>query len=110
MPVNSRRKGAAGERELAAFLRAHGIAARRGQQFRGGADSPDVVCDLPGVHIETKRTEALRLWEAIDQATREADENCMPTVWHRCSRRPWVVILDAEDFLALHRKAMEKSE
>ena len=39
--MNSRRKGAVGEREIAKYLREHGFTeARRGQQFKGGADSP----------------------------------------------------------------------
>jgi Holliday junction resolvase len=103
MAGRSRLKGKVGEREIAAFLREHGVdGARRGQQFAGGPDSPDVV-GLPGVHIESKRTEALRLWEAVDQAKREARSGSIPTVWHRSSRRPWIVILSATDFLLLLR-------
>src|SRR5215510_11300606 len=105
MAVNSRLKGARAERELAAFLRERGVAARRGQQFRGGADSPDVVAELPGVHLECKRVEQLRLWEAVDQAKAQAAPGSMPTVWHRSNRRSWIVIMSAEDFLELHRRA-----
>lgn len=101
--TNSRAKGAAGEREWAQFLRDHGYEARRGQQFKGGADSPDVVCDdLPRIHWEVKRTEALRLWDALAQAGREGRPfGKTPVVAHRANRREWVVILDATDFLEL---------
>ena len=61
--VNSRAKGARGERELAEILRCYGFSARRGQQYRGGADSPDVM-GLPGIHIEVKRVERLNIYDA----------------------------------------------
>lgn len=99
MTVNSRAKGARGELEFSSFLREHGFAARRGQQFSGGSDSPDVVSNVPGVHFEVKRTETLSLWPAMDQAKRDAAEGTYPCVVHRPSRRRWIAILDAEDFL-----------
>jgi Holliday junction resolvase len=43
--INSKRKGAAGEREWALTLRQHGWDARRGQQF-SGIEGEDVVSDL----------------------------------------------------------------
>lgn len=52
--INSRQKGKRGEREAAKFLQSLGIVARRGQQFSGGKDSPDVVTELENVHIEVK--------------------------------------------------------
>jgi Holliday junction resolvase len=55
--LNSNQKGKRGEREAAAFLTDEGFPARRGQQFAGGTDSPDVVCEsLSGLHFEVKRT------------------------------------------------------
>lgn len=54
--MNSRAKGCVGEREAATFLRGIGFTARRGQQFAGGPDSPDVIVEeLPSVHFEVKR-------------------------------------------------------
>jgi Holliday junction resolvase len=103
--INSRAKGASGERELAAYLVECGIPARRGQQFAGGGDSPDVVADLPGLHLEVKRVEALRLWPAIDQAQRDAPIGATPVIVHRASRRPWVAIVTLDDFLDLYRRA-----
>jgi len=43
--MNSREKGKRGERQWRDELRANGYAARRGQQFSGSPDSPDVICD-----------------------------------------------------------------
>jgi Holliday junction resolvase len=99
MGIKSRRKAKVGEREVAALLRSHGVPARRGQQFAGGPDSPDVI-GLNGVHVEVKRCEALRLWDVLEQARREAKGGCVATVWHRCNGRPWVVILPANRALA----------
>lgn len=91
--INSRVKGAVGERELAEFLRGFGYAARRGQQYAGGGDSPDVVSDLPGVHLECKRVEAGNLYKWLAQATRDAAEGKIPVVAHRRNQGEWVAIL-----------------
>jgi Holliday junction resolvase len=67
--MNSRAKGQRGEREWAEWLNEHfGLTARRGQQHRGGPDSPDVIGGIPGTHPEVKRTQHLRLPEALASA------------------------------------------
>lgn len=104
MSRKSRTKGKVGEREVAQLLRDHGFDARRGVQFRGGPDSPDVI-GLPGFHVEVKRVEAFRLYDALEQAKDEMRDGDIPAVFHRPSKRPWVVVLDAVDFLALVRSA-----
>lgn len=104
MTINSKAKGKQGELEVAALLREHGFEARRGQQFAGGGDSPDVVSNLPGVHLEVKRTERFLLWDAVAQAERDARAGAMPVVIHRMSRKPWVVVMRAEDFLTLMKE------
>lgn len=99
--MNSRAKGARGERELAEELRKFGYDARRGQQFKGGGESPDVVCGgLEDFHIEAKRVEAGNLYSWLEQAMRDCGEK-VPVVMHRRSRKGWVAILRLEDFLAL---------
>ena len=100
----SREKGKRGERELAALFRKYGYAARRGQQFSGSSDSPDVVTDLDWLHVECKRTEVLNLYKALEQAEADAGVK-IPAVFHRKNSQPWVAILRAEDFLSLVRKA-----
>lgn len=104
MTINSRAKGAAGERELAAFLRERGFDSRRGQQFSGGADSPDVT-GIPGVHIEAKRVEAGNPYVWLDQAIRDAGKDKTPVVMHRRNKRGWIAILRLEDFLPLVKGA-----
>lgn len=100
--MNSRAKGKNGELELADFLRGHGFDARRGQQFHGGGDSPDIVsARLGGVfHIECKRVEAGNLYQWLAQARGDAGDK-VPVVMHRRSRQDWVAILPLEDFLNL---------
>jgi len=93
----SRNKGKRGELELAAELRRlFGVDARRGVQYHGGADSPDVVADLPGIHIEVKRTERLSLYPAMEQAAADAGDK-VPIVCHRANRKDWVAIIRLND-------------
>lgn len=107
--MNANRKGKVGERELAKFFREHGFSdARRGQQYQGSADSPDVV-GLPGHHVECKRVEALSLYAAYDQAVRDSGPGDVPLVAHRKDGtphhpKPWLAILSLEDYLLLVRE------
>ena len=110
MTINSRKKGCVGEREVRDLIRSAGYPARRGQQFSGGEDSPDVVHGLPlDVHVEVKRMERLNIYDAFEQAVRDAGGK-IPTVWHRRSKKPWLVIMPAADFLELVRKAARDAE
>lgn len=103
MPINSRAKGANGELELKDFLKEHGYPeARRGQQFHGGAGSPDVVCPgLEDFHLECKRVEKGQLYDWLAQAERDAGPDKVPLVAHRRNRKEWVAILRLEDLLNL---------
>jgi hypothetical protein len=99
--VNSIQKGKRGERQLAKALQSHGVAARRGQQFKGGDDSPDVIHEIPWVWFEHKFVERLSLYEAYAQAVRDAPANKMPVVSHKRKRKPILVILSLDDFMKL---------
>lgn len=93
----SRNKGKVGERELARELaRVLGVTARRGVQFQGGPDSPDVVVDIPDLHIECKRTERFRLYDAVEQAVEDAGTK-IPVVLHRANKKPWVAVIRLDD-------------
>jgi Holliday junction resolvase len=104
--VNSRRKGKEGELALAKILRERGYDARRGQQFKGGADSPDVI-GLPGIHIECKRVERLDLAAAYEQSFRDAADGEIAAVFHKKNREPWMVTVSLEDFFKLYEKKAE---
>ena len=98
-----RERGARGEREVVGLLKDAGYQdARRGHQMysRGGEYNADVM-GLPGIHIEVKRTEHLRLYDALSQAKADCGHR-MPTVWHRRDDCEWVVIMRAEDWLEMY--------
>lgn len=103
--MNSRNKGAAGERELAAKLREYGYGCRRGQQYSGANGDADVV-GLPGVHIECKRVERLNLYNAMAQSIKDAMDGEIPAVFHRRNRREWLVTLKLDDFMHLYAGGM----
>jgi len=97
MGAKSRRKGVRGELEAAAEIRrVFRTEARRGRQYLGTDESPDVLTDIPGVHFEVKRVEALRLYDALAQAAEDAGQS-VPVVLHRANRRPWVAIVRLDD-------------
>lgn len=101
--MNSRQKGARGERELALTLRELGYEARRGQQFSGKNGDADVVTNLKNVHIECKRVEHLNIDDALDQSKRDAREGEIPVVMHRKNHTRWKVTMDLEDWIRLYR-------
>lgn len=103
MGAMSRRKGANAEREVAELLRSHGFQARRGQQFSGSPDSPDVVHDIDGIHLEVKRTERLSLYPAMEQAKRDRRAGDVPVVLTRQNGREWLAIMPASDLLTILR-------
>ena len=108
--AQSRRKGADGERELANLLKTYGFDARRGQQYHGGGDSPDVV-GLPGVHIECKRVEKLNVEAAMAQSRRDAEgTKDVPVVMHRRNREKWKVTMDLDEFMNMYLAATCDSE
>ncbi len=109
--MNSRNKGKVGEREFASLLREHGYDARRGQQFSGGADSPDVVSDaLAWLHFEIKRVQNLNLTDACVQAEGDCGRGAPAghkkpwVVAHRRNHAPWLITMRAEFFFDLIRE------
>ena len=101
---NSKRKGKSGELELAKKLREYGYETRRTAQYCGNTgDAADVV-GLPGIHIECKRTEALRLYDAVDQAKRDAAGSKIPVVFHRKNNCEWLAILPLDEFMKIYRE------
>ena len=101
--MNSRAKGARGERQWRDELRANGYDARRGQQFSGSPDSPDVICDaLPRAHFEVKAVERLNIEDAMEQARRDGVGK-VPLVAHKRNHRPWLVTMGAETFFQFLR-------
>lgn len=102
--MNSKQKGARGERELAKVLRAHGFKTRRGQQYCGANGDADVV-GLPNIHIECKRVERLNLYDAMTQAKSDAKQDEIPVVMHRKDKCDWLVTMSLDDFMKIYKES-----
>ena len=105
--MNSRAKGARGERLWRDELRAQGFTARRGQQFSGSPDSPDVVCEeLKELHQEVKFVQSLNLDKACEQAERDSRGKRW-IVAHKKNNKAWKVTMPSDLFFALLRDGMD---
>ena len=100
MSINSKSKGAKGERELANILKDYGFNTRRGQQYNG-LEGEDVV-GLDYIHIECKRVENLNLDKAMQQAKRDSKDYQMPTVFHRKNKQKWLVTMELDDWIEIY--------
>ncbi len=84
-------------------MRAQGYTARRGQQFAGSPESPDVVCDdLDWAHFEVKLVERLNVYAAMGQAQRDCGAG-VPFLCHRRRLWPFLVTMTAETFFKFLR-------
>lgn len=101
--TNSKQKGKRGELEFVNFLKSHGVDARRGQQYKGTSDSPDVVSNLNFIHWEVKRTETLQLYKYLDKAISECGDK-MPVIAYRRNKEDWVCILCADDLIHILKR------
>lgn len=107
--MNSNRKGKTFERWVAAYLREHGYTeARRGQQYHGGADSPDVV-GLDGFHIEAKDTERWSDYDFMSQSVRDAAEGEIPIVIAKKNFQKPLVIIRLDDFMKVVKAWKDES-
>lgn len=97
MGKKSREKGARGERELVAYLKRHGLHARRTAQMQSQDASfmSDVsVEEWPDIWIECKREANARPRPALQQGMREVAETGsrkIPLAVVRGDRQPWMV-------------------
>lgn len=112
MGRKSQHKGRAGELELSRILRGYGYQVEPGKAVSYGA-TPDVT-GLPGIHIECKRCEQVRLSEWMAQAERDSKRfrDGLPAVFHRRSREGWRVTMNLADFMRLYdrQKVPETAE
>ena len=105
MAVNSKQKGARFERQLASRLREHGYEARRTAQYCGNSGDASDVVGLPGLHIEAKHQEAMRLYEWMSQAKRDSDgTGRLPAVFHKKNNAEILVTMELDDFMNLYRE------
>lgn len=109
MAINSREKGAKFERDLAKILKKYGFDCRRGQQYCGANGDADVV-GLDGIHIEAKAVERLNIYEAVNQAKRDAREDELPAVFHKKNRCEILVTMPLPDWMQLYMGRGQKNE
>lgn len=107
MAVNSKVKGARFERALAAFFRSQGYEARRTAQYCGNTGDASDVVGLPGIHVEAKHVEQMRLYEWMAQAKRDAEAgggNVLPAVFHKKNHAEILVTMTIDDWFNLYRE------
>lgn len=108
MAVNSRAKGAEGERDLSRKLNEYGFSTRRTVQYNGKAEGGQAdLVGLKGIHIECKRTERLNIYDALAQAKHDAKDGELPTVFHRRNKCKWVVIMELDSWMDLYKEFYE---
>ena len=108
MGKSSQRKGRSGELELAEVLRGYGYPVEAGQPVSYGG-VPD-LSGLPGIHIECKRCEQIRLSEWMEQAIRDAGRfrDGIPIIFHRKNREGWLCTLSLADFMTIYKSSFEQ--
>ena len=99
MSASQRRKGARGELEAAAALRAIGLDAERSAR-NGVASGEDLHHAFPGARIEVKWCEAWRIPTWWTKLVYEAGR-LIPVLMIRRRRFPWLMVIRVEDFPAL---------
>lgn len=101
----SRDKGKRFERDIANFFKNYGITAKRTAQFCGKTGQAGDVEGVPGVHVECKAVEKLNLEAAYQQSVRDAeaaDKGEYPIVIHKKSRKPAMVTMALDDWIAMY--------
>lgn len=103
MPKKSQVKGSNGEKELVGLLWEAGYnnVIQPPQPTYG--KRPDVE-GLPNIHCEVKRREKLNVYEAFEQSKRDSVKfgDGLPVVFWRKNRRPWLVVMELEDWLKIY--------
>jgi len=105
MTINSKQKGARFERELASLFREkYGFSdSQRTAQYCGKTGEAADVKGLPGIHIEAKHQETMRLYDWMEQAKRDSEKSGdIPAVFHKKNRHEILVTLRLDDFMEIY--------
>lgn len=107
--MNSKRKGNAGERELRRILQErYGLEDAQRTEGSGRYGDGDIK-NVPGLHIEAKRTERVNLYKAYEQATGDLGvSEKIPVVFHRRNNGGWMAFLSLDDLMRLYLPKIEK--
>jgi Holliday junction resolvase len=107
MSVNSKQKGARFERELSKIFQSYGYEnARRTAQYCGNTGDASDVIGLPGIHVEAKMQERMRLYDWMAQAENDAGNNRvkpLPAVFHKQSRKEILVTMRLDNWMKLYQ-------
>lgn len=102
-----REKGKRFERQLASRFREYGYDARRTAQHCGKSGDSADVCGLPGIHVEAKHCEQMRLYEWMAQAKRDAEaggKDSLPAVFHKKNNAEILVTMELDAWMNLYRE------
>lgn len=114
MAKKSVEKGKRFERTLASEFRKYGYDdARRTAQYCGKTgDAADVV-GLPYIHVEAKHVERLNIYDAVDQAKRDAEageKGLLPAVFHKKNNHNILVTMELDSFMQIYQKFVRERE
>ena len=102
---HAKEKGARFERKLSSIFRDYGYKARRTAQYCGNTGEAADVIGLPGLHIEAKHQETMRLYDWIAQAKRDAaGSGKIPAVFHKKNNAEILVTMELENFMDIYRE------
>ena len=102
-----RDKGRRFELKLASVFREYGYQARRTAQYCGKTGDASDVIGLPGIHIEAKAQEKMRLYEWMQQAIDDAKasgKECFPAVFHKKNNADILVTMRLHDWMQIYRE------
>lgn len=103
--INSKAKGKRFELKLAGLFREYGYEARRTNQYCGNTGDASDVVGLPGLHIEAKHQEQMRLYEWMAQAKRDSEgTGRLPAVFHKKNHAEILVTMPLDGFMQLYRE------
>ena len=106
MSINSKDKGSRFERQLASMFRDYGYKeARRTAQYCGNTGQAADIEGVPGLHIEAKHCEQMRLYDWIEQAKRDAKKSGnLPVVFHKKNNHEILASMPFNVFMTIYRE------
>lgn len=107
MAINSKAKGNRFELQVAHLFKDWGYKAFRTAQYEGKSGNCADVEGVPGLHIEAKHCEKMKLYDWIAQADRDnkaSKHPKIPVVIHKANNKPVLVSMHFEDFIQLYRE------
>ena len=106
--INAKKKGNAGEHELAHWLEENGFKAFRNSMSGGSIWKGDIANNLD-LTIEVKTVKKINLLEAWKQVNKDAstahNSPLLALHFDHMPRKEWLMVLHSEDYIDLLKKA-----